>query len=461
MAKANIAQWDTTAGSNTDINDISLAENVMKPPAVNNAFRETMAQIAQWTSEGTIASATTCDIGAQDEEFLNVTGTTTITSFGTVRAGTKRTLLFAGALTITHNGTSLILASGENFVTAAGDILTFISEGGGNWRQLVDSSRLAKDGANIGSVTERGTFLSNIGAGVLSGFRNKIINGDFVVNVNNAAATLQKYVIDRWYHDWNGSGIAPTVSRQNHTPGQTAVPGNPSFFLRMDQGSAPSGQSASKLLQRIEDAGTLAGETATFTIYLKAAANLTLPGLYIIQNFGAGGGTGSKVVVASSLSLTTSWQKFTFTVDVPSVTGGLLGSETWLEYGIDLPLNSTWTIDISHASLVSGDATGETDAFAARHIQQEVAMCQRYFQTIYGEERWDLASTSENNMYTIAHPTKMRTTPSSSVRSQIVTVNIADYTLSPRDATSSALSITGGAVGGAQLQAVFNLDSEL
>lgn len=134
MTKANIAQWDTTAANNTDINDISLAENVMKPPAVNNAFRETMAQIAQWTGEGTIASAATCDIGAEDEEFLNVTGTTTITSFGTVRAGTVRRLLFADALTLTHNATSLILPGSANITTAAGDVAVMISEGSGNWR---------------------------------------------------------------------------------------------------------------------------------------------------------------------------------------------------------------------------------------------------------------------------------------------------------------------------------------
>ncbi|UYQ70959.1 hypothetical protein OF122_12915 [Pelagibacterium flavum] len=409
MTKANIAQWDTTAANNLDLNDISLAENVMKPPAVNNAFREEMAQIAQWTSEGTIASAATCDIGAEAEEFLNVTGTTTITSFGTVRAGTKRTLLFASALTITHNATSLILASGENFVTAAGDILTFISEGGGNWRQIVDSSRLAKDGANIDSVTERGTFLSNVGAGILSGFRNKIINGDFVVDENNDSTSLQRYVTDRWYHDWNGTGTAPTVSRQLHTSGQTDVPGNPFYFLRMSQGSAPSGQTTNKLIQRIEYPGTLAGKTATFTIYLKSGSALTLPGLHVIQNFGAGNGLGVNQVVASSLSLTTSWQKFTYTVNIPSATGKTLGSDGFLEYGIDLPLNTTWTIDFSRASLVEGDATGEDDPFAERHIQQELALCQRYYFTLDGTKFGSNYNTAFT--YAIDFPVTLRVTP--------------------------------------------------
>lgn len=46
MAKANLADWDSTPGNNTDIGGISLAENVMAPPAVNDAFRESMSQVA-------------------------------------------------------------------------------------------------------------------------------------------------------------------------------------------------------------------------------------------------------------------------------------------------------------------------------------------------------------------------------------------------------------------------------
>jgi len=45
MAKTSVADWDTTAANNLDLNNISLAENIMRPPAVNNAFREMMAQI--------------------------------------------------------------------------------------------------------------------------------------------------------------------------------------------------------------------------------------------------------------------------------------------------------------------------------------------------------------------------------------------------------------------------------
>jgi len=91
-----------------------------------------------------IASATTTDIGAATGNLIHITGTTTITSFGTVQAGTERTLVFDGALTITHNATSLILPNGYNILTAVNDIAVFVSEGIGNWR--LKSYQLANDG---------------------------------------------------------------------------------------------------------------------------------------------------------------------------------------------------------------------------------------------------------------------------------------------------------------------------
>lgn len=81
-----------------------------------------------------IASASTCDIGAVAGNFVHITGTTTITGFGTVQAGTRRVLCFDGALVLTHNATSMILPTGANITTAAGDTAIMVSEGSGNWR---------------------------------------------------------------------------------------------------------------------------------------------------------------------------------------------------------------------------------------------------------------------------------------------------------------------------------------
>jgi hypothetical protein len=80
-----------------------------------------------------LASATTTDLGAQNANNIRITGTTTITGFGTAASGVTRELRFAGALTLTHNATSLILPGAANITTAAGDTATAISLGSGNW----------------------------------------------------------------------------------------------------------------------------------------------------------------------------------------------------------------------------------------------------------------------------------------------------------------------------------------
>jgi hypothetical protein len=81
----------------------------------------------------TVASAGTTDIGAAAGNYVSVTGTATITALGTVQTGTRRTVRFADTLTLTHNGTSLILPGAANITTAAGDVAVFVSLGSGNW----------------------------------------------------------------------------------------------------------------------------------------------------------------------------------------------------------------------------------------------------------------------------------------------------------------------------------------
>ncbi len=80
-----------------------------------------------------IASATTTDLSTATGFFVDVTGTTTITGLGTVPSGRMITVRFTGALTLTHNGTSLILPGAANIVTVAGDTAQFASLGSGNW----------------------------------------------------------------------------------------------------------------------------------------------------------------------------------------------------------------------------------------------------------------------------------------------------------------------------------------
>ena len=76
------------------------------------------------TAKGTaIASATTTDIWAATGNFVHITGTTTITGFGTApQAGAWRMVVFDGALTLTHGASAIVLPGSASITTAANDM---------------------------------------------------------------------------------------------------------------------------------------------------------------------------------------------------------------------------------------------------------------------------------------------------------------------------------------------------
>lgn len=95
---------------------------------------DTMVGALNFAPLVSVASATTVNIGLAQSNHVTITGTTTITSFGTSASGVERIVLFAGALVLTHNAASLILPGGANIPTAAGDAAVFVSLGSGDWR---------------------------------------------------------------------------------------------------------------------------------------------------------------------------------------------------------------------------------------------------------------------------------------------------------------------------------------
>lgn len=96
----------------------------------------TGAILTESSKSADIASAATTDLSTATGDYVHITGTTTITAFGTAPAGSERTVRFTGALTLTHNATSLRLFGGVNVVTYDGLVLKFRSLGSGNWIEV-------------------------------------------------------------------------------------------------------------------------------------------------------------------------------------------------------------------------------------------------------------------------------------------------------------------------------------
>lgn len=143
-----------------------------------------------------IASASTVDLDAATGDLVDVTGTTQINAI-TLADGDERTVRFTGALTIA-NGASLVLLTGANIITAAGDFAKFRGYAAGVVR-MVDYSR-----ANGSTVL-----------GIQALARNPIINPQFTVDQRlsgvETTRTDNQYWADRWRYV--GEASAALTSR--------------------------------------------------------------------------------------------------------------------------------------------------------------------------------------------------------------------------------------------------------
>jgi hypothetical protein len=216
-----------------------------------------------------------------------------------------------------------------------------------------------------------------------------------------------------------------TATRQAFTLGQTAVPNEPTYFCRTVVTSVAGAGNFGILLQRIEDVRTFAGQQATISFWAKVDATKNIS-VELTQTFGTGG-TPSAVVDSigvTKVSIGTSWQKVTVTATVPSISGKTLGTNNdhFLGVNIWFDAGSTYnsrtstlgqqsgTFDIAQVQLESGAAA---TPFEQRPIGTELALCQRYFQTVGQTATWSWYGDSPNRGVPIWQqlPVRMRTAP--------------------------------------------------
>ena len=225
-------------------------------------------------------------------------------------------------------------------------------------------------------------------------FRNKIINGNFDFWQRGTSQTSAGYgSADRWNNDHSGS--SKTASQQAFTLGQTEVPGNSKYYLRHVVTSVSGSGNYCLTQQKIEGVSTLAGKTATLSFWAKADSNKNIATEFS-QDFSTGGSPSSTVngIGVTTHSLTTSWQKFTTTVSIPSISGKTLGTDgrDYLHLVIWFDSGSTYssrnnslgqqsgTFDIAQVQLEIGTAA---TPFEHRPIGVELSLCQRYFEKSY------------------------------------------------------------------------------
>jgi len=207
-----------------------------------------LSSAINWKQFTAIASAATTDLGAAAGNYGHVTGTATITSLGTAsQSGSPRLVVFDGACTLTHNATSLILPTGANITTAAGDIACFVTDGSTtNWRctgyQRANGQPLV--GGGVTSVNGVSGSAITVGGEVIAEPVTALTNSSGTVAVNCALGdyftlSLTANFTSLTFSNLPASGKAQTIMveiKQDATGSRTAT--WPSSFKW--SGSAPA-----------------------------------------------------------------------------------------------------------------------------------------------------------------------------------------------------------------------------
>ena len=282
-------------------------------------------------------------------------------------------------------------------------------------------SKAAELAALIGSQTA----LSN---------RNRIINGEFQIWQRGTSTTSDGYQTADRYQGSSQNGAA-TMSQQSFTIGQTDVPGEPKYYYRHNQ-TTQATDYMPNIQHRIEGVRSLAGQRVTLSLYAKASKSLALK-TYIFQHFGSGGSPSSGVVVENSptiATLTTSWQKVTYTFDVDSINGKTIGSngDDYLAVYLQFPMSDTYSVDLALLQLEVGE---QATPFEHRSFGDELIRCQRYFWRISGYDSGGIQYPAGANVafstsaaaLTVIYPVPMRGKPTFTADANTICTGVGCY----------------------------------
>lgn len=271
-----------------------------------------------------------------------------------------------------------------------------------------------------------------------STFRNRFINGDFQHwqrGFSFTPPTLAAYTADRWLV--NGTldgGIATaSVERRHFQGGQFSQPfsahelssdSNAEKYARIQLFVAGGGgNEIAAFVQRIQNAWTFSERKVTVSFWARGDSAGTIV-LSIRQYFGTAGDP-SVFIPAVNVTLSTSWQRFAFVFDIPSVVGKTIlpiddnhegdnslrvrwvssaGATRATNENYPGPVSFTDFWEIAEAQIEEGEI--EDPIFDRRDEEVELAMCQRYYEKGFYDESANAALALTNEKWVHFETTK-------------------------------------------------------
>ena len=205
----------------------------------------------------------------------------------------------------------------------------------------------------------------------------------------SSSASASVYTADRWYIT-SGANQATTVSQQ--ATGDTTNLPFIQWGLRYQRNSGQTGTGNLTLSQSFETVNSrpFAGKAITLSFYARAGSNYSptssLLNVYLASGTGTDQNirstyTGEATVISSTATLTTSWQRFTYTGTVAATATEIAFQPYWSPTGT---ASTNDYLDITGVQIDIGSVALPFRTYAAT-IQGELAACQRYFEMSYNQ----------------------------------------------------------------------------
>jgi len=215
---------------------------------------------------------------------------------------------------------------------------------------------------------------------------NPIINSSFQVwqrGTSRAIGATGDFTADRWQGYRNTGGA--TVSRQT-TSDTTNLP-NIQYCARVQRDSGNTATGSLLLVQSLETINSIpfAGKTITLSFYARAGANFSAASSQLGVKFQTGTGTDQNALMTgytgltnaidSNATLTTTWQRFSFTATLATNTTEIAPYFTFVPTGT---AGANDYFEITGVQIDVGSVALPFRTYAGT-LQGELAACQRYF----------------------------------------------------------------------------------
>ena len=388
MARTKISEFSATAADNTDIDNIDIAEGCA-PSGINNAIRELMAQLKDMQT------------GASGDTFtLTTVNSTTVDTTNLEVSNLKA-----------KDGTAAgSIADSTGVVT-----LTNLTGTTADYTNLEVTNLKAKDGTAAGSIADSTGVVTlntlSTGGGVISpqtGFKNRIINGAMTIDQRNAGAAVTAsgaFAVDRFISPQFVGYATLALSAQQST--DTA----PNFTQALKTTvvtaqAVPTGGYIIGADHRIEgfnfaDFGFGTANAQPFTLSFWVKSSIT--GTYPVSFFNAA--VNRAYLATYTINAANTWEKKTITV--AGDTSGTWNTTNDIGLGMQFAIAAasgshgtpgSWSgtyksgvsgmPDVGATSGATWAVTGvqlergsTATPFEFRSYGQELALCQRYYQT--------------------------------------------------------------------------------